>query len=79
MPLRYSDFNIGKTLRTNKDAIKERHDWIGTDKERLNKYIADNCNGIITGLYEYWICYHPAFPEKHLLYTISYTYSENGT
>ena len=64
MPLRYSDFNIGKTLRTNKDAIKERHDWIGTDKERLNKYIADNCNGIITGLYEYWICYHPAFPEK---------------
>ena len=37
MPLRYSDFNIGKTLRTNKDAIIEQHDWINTDKEKLNK------------------------------------------
>ena len=64
MPLRYSDFNIGKTLRTNKDALKERRDWTGTAKERLNKYIADDCDGIITGLYEYWVCYKPAFPEK---------------
>ena len=37
MPLRYSDFNIGKTLRTNKDAIIEQRDWVGTDKEQLNK------------------------------------------
>lgn len=64
MPLRYSDFNIDKELRTNADALKERRDWIGTDKEKLNKYIADDCDGIVTGLYEYWVCYHPAFPEK---------------
>ena len=63
-PLRYSDFNIGDQLRTNADALSERQDWIGTNKERLNKMIANDCDGIIAGLYEYWVCYHPAFPEK---------------
>ncbi len=64
MPLRYSDFNIGKTLRDNADALKERKDWLGTAKERLNKHIANDCDGIITGLYEYQVCYAGAFPEK---------------
>lgn len=63
-PLRYSDFNIGDQLRTNADAMKERRDWLGTAKEALNKYIANDCDGIITGLYEYWTCYHPNFPKK---------------
>ena len=36
-PLRYSDFNMGDEVRMNVDAQKERADWIGTDKERLNK------------------------------------------
>lgn len=62
--LKYSDFNIGNTIRTNKDAMKEQADWLGTAKERLNKYIANDCDGIITGLYEYWSCYSPAFPNK---------------
>ncbi len=63
-PLRYSDFNIGDQLRSNADAMMERKDWLGTAKERLNKMIADDCDGIITGLYEYWVCYHPNFPQK---------------
>lgn len=63
-PLRYSDFNIGNQLRTNADALKERKDWIGTEKERLNKMIAKDCDGIVTGLYEYWVCYKPSFPDK---------------
>lgn len=63
-PLRYSDFNIGDKKRTNRDAIKEQQDWLGTDKEKLNKLIATECDGIVTGLYEYWVCYHPAFPNK---------------
>lgn len=63
-PLRYSDFNIGDKLRTNKDAITERQDWLGTTKERLNKYIANDCDGIVTGLYEYDTCYRPVFPDK---------------
>ena len=63
-PLRYSDFNIGEKLRTDEDALKERADWLGTAKERLNKMIANDCDGIITGLYEYDVCYRPCFPEK---------------
>ena len=63
-PLRYSDFNIGTELRTNKDALIERKDWLGTTKEKLNRMIAEDCDGIITGLYEYWVCYQPSFPQK---------------
>ena len=63
-PLRYSDFNIGNELRNDEDALSERHDWLGTAKERLNKEIAESCNGIITGLYEYQVCYEPHFPNK---------------
>ena len=63
-PLRYSDFNIGEKLRTNEDALKERADWLGTAKEQLNKLIANDCDGIVTGLYEYDVCYRPNFPEK---------------
>ena len=62
--LRYSDFNIGDKLRTNTDALKERKDWLGTEKGRLNQMIAEDCDGIITGLYEYWACYQPSFPQK---------------
>ena len=63
-PLRYSDFNIGEELRQNEDSLRERNDWLGTAKERLNRHIAESCDGIVAGLYEYWVCYHPAFPQK---------------
>ena len=63
-PLRYSDFNIGDQLRTDECALRERQDWLGTAKERLNRLIAEDCDGIVTGLYEYHVCYHPRFPEK---------------
>ncbi len=62
--LRYSDFNLGDEIRTNADAIKERADWMGTAKEQLNRHIANDCDGIIAGLYEYWACYKEYFPEK---------------
>ena len=63
-PLRYSDFNIGDQLRTDPEAMKYRRDWLGTQKGELNRYIADDCDGIITGLYEYDVCYRPSFPKK---------------
>ena len=63
-PLRYSDFNFGDKVRSVPEDDRYQKDWLGTAKERLNKYIAKDCDGIITGLYEYWVCYHPAFPEK---------------
>ena len=63
-PLRYSDFNFGNQIRTDEPALKEQRDWLGTIKEKLNKYIANDCDGIVTGLYEYDVCYRPLFPEK---------------
>ena len=63
-PLRYSDFNFGEELRTDAAALKERKDWTGTAKERLNRMIAEDCDGIVTGLYEYDVCYRPHFPGK---------------
>ena len=63
-PLRYSDFNIGDQVRTNEPAQKEQRDWLGTAKERLNKMIAEDCDAIVTGLYEYQVCYSPYFPDK---------------
>ena len=63
-PLRYSDFNFGDQLRDDEVAIREQKDWLGTAKERLNKLIAEDCDGIITGLYEYQVCYEPYFPHK---------------
>lgn len=63
-PLRYSDFNIGDKLRTDTAALHDRKDWIGMPKGRLNVEIAQSCDGIVTGLYEYDVCYRTAFPDK---------------
>ena len=63
-PFKYSDFNIGKQRRTNIEAQREYIDWIGTKKETLNRYIAEDADAVVAGLYEYWRCYEPLFPEK---------------
>lgn len=63
-PLAYSDFNLGAQLRTNADALRERADWLGTDKQRLNQMIASDCDRIIAGLYEYKVCYDLYHPKK---------------
>ncbi len=65
-PLRYSDFNIGETIREDAIARRDREDWLDTPKGELNKFIAKDCDGIVTGLYEYQACYQPVFPEKTL-------------
>lgn len=64
MPLRYSDFNIGNKVRTDDAALREHKDWIGTAKGRLNQYIANDCDVIVAGLYEYLATYEPLFPNK---------------
>jgi hypothetical protein len=62
---RYSDFNIGGKHRADEEHNKPFiNDWIEGEKGKLNKYIAKDCDGIITGLYEYDRCYRPHFPDK---------------
>lgn len=65
-PFLYSDFNLGRELRTNADAERERAEWIDSEKGRLNQWIAQDADAIVAGLYEYWRCYEPVFKTKTL-------------
>ncbi len=58
---RYSDFNIGEQAIENNYTAEQALDWQHTPKAKLNKYIANDCNGIIAGLYEY----HTAYKQEH--------------
>lgn len=62
-PLRYSDFNFGDKIRTDYEAERFRQDIIGAPKESLNRLVAEDCDGIVAGLYEYWVTYQQ-FKEK---------------
>lgn len=61
---RYSDFNIGNKIRNNSDNEIWINDWLKGPKGKLNQIIANDCNGIIAGLYEYDASYRPYFAEK---------------
>ena len=61
---RYSDFNFGGELRHYPFADEMTRDWLHGPKGDLNRRIAEDCDGIATGLYEYEMCYRPFFPEK---------------
>jgi glycosyltransferase involved in cell wall biosynthesis len=63
-PLRYSDHNIGEQVRTDPASTRLMDEWIGTSHERLNQMIANDCDGIVACLYEYWVVYQPLFPRK---------------
>ncbi len=61
---RYSDFNIGQTIRTYRENAIWIADWLKGRKGELNKYIADDCDGIVSGLYEYDASYRPYYNDK---------------
>lgn len=61
---RYSDFNIGNTPITNNYVNEQKADWQETPKAHLNRHIANDCNGIIAGLYEYYAAYEPKHSNK---------------
>ncbi len=77
---KYSDFNIGKKSRTeepyNKLFIR---DWLYGSKGKLNRYIAEDCDGIVCGLYEYFKCYKPHYAKKstYIPFPIHLNSSEN--
>ena len=61
---RYSDFNLGDERRHYPFLDIMVRDWLHGPKGDLNRRIADDADGIITGLYEYEVCYRPHYPEK---------------
>ena len=58
---RYSDFNIGDKPIINDYTTEQAADWTDTPKAKLNRIMAEECNGIIAGMYEYFM----AYKEKH--------------
>lgn len=61
-PLRYSDFNIGDTVRMDPPAVEFRNEYADTPKGELCKQVAADCDWIVAGLQEYWATYD-AVPE----------------
>ena len=61
---RYSDFNMGDNIRHNADNDIYIADWYEGEKGKLTQYVANDCDGIISGLYEYDASYRPYFAEK---------------
>lgn len=61
---RYSDFNFGNQLRESAEITQWKNEWLLGSKGVLNQYIAEDCDGIIAGLYEYWKSYYPHFSNK---------------
>lgn len=61
---RYSDFNFGSTVRHDGDNDIWMKEWGSGAKGLLNCRIAESCDGIIAGLYEYYASYKPYFENK---------------
>lgn len=62
---RYSDFNLGSQERHSPKLDAQINDWTGgTAKETLNLRIAQECDGIVAGLYEYYRAYQPHWADK---------------
>lgn len=61
---RYSDFNLGDKLRHNADNDVFIADWYKGEKGRLTQFVAKDCDGIVSGLYEYDASYRPYFAHK---------------
>lgn len=59
-PMRYSDYNRGDTTYYNKEAEVRLHEWRDSDLRTANLAIANDCDMIIAGAYEYWLPYHVA-------------------
>lgn len=54
---RYSDFNIGDVVRHSEQNDIWVRDWVRGAKGLLNRRIAEDCDGIVAGLYEYYAAY----------------------
>lgn len=61
----YSDFNLGDTVRhdlpENELFIR---DWLDGPKGKLHEAMAQDCDGIPAGLYEYWLGYDRHLPPS---------------
>lgn len=64
-PLRYSDFNLGETLRTDAPAVMFQNEYLDTPKGKLCQQVAADCDWIVAGLQEYKATYDAVTDLKH--------------
>ena len=62
--LRYCDFYTPTREVHHEWNTAHEHDWLHTFKKDASIHIAETCDGIISGLYEYDVAYRPYFPGK---------------
>ncbi len=62
--LRYCDFYTPSREVEHEWNVANKHDWLHTFKKEASIHVAETCDGIISGLYEYDIAYRPYFPDK---------------
>lgn len=60
----YSELMVYGKFRDIEDNRAAVRDWIDGDKAPLNRMIASDCDGIIAGLWEYYMSYKDHFPDK---------------
>ena len=62
--LRYCDFYTPTREVHHEWNDANEHDWLHTYKREASIHIANTCDGIISGLYEYDVAYRTEFPDK---------------
>ena len=62
--LKYCDFYTPTREVHHEWNTANELDWLHTYKKEVSIHIAETCDGIITGLYEYDVAYRPYFPDK---------------
>ena len=62
--LRYCDFYTPTHEVHHEWNDANEHDWLHTYKKEASIHIANTCDGIISGLYEYDVAYRTEFPDK---------------
>lgn len=69
---RYSDFNMGSVERFSAENDIFKRDWLFGAKGTLNRFVAEDCDAIIAGLYEYYVSYRAHFPNPQKLFHIPF-------
>ena len=62
--LRYCDFYTPTREVHHEWNDANERDWLRTYKKEASIHVAETCDGIISGLYEYDVAYRPHFPNK---------------
>lgn len=62
--LRYCDFYTPTREVHHGWNDANEHDWLHSFKKEVSIHVAETCDGIISGLYEYDVAYRSCFPDK---------------